>query len=94
MRFIKIIARKGTNIDRVLKKAFQKDAITLLRQDEDTLLVGVPSLGKGETEVYVNKAFELDSLHIGSVFYYETKFSFYFEIRYKGKSLYLINIIK
>lgn len=94
MRFIKIIARKGTNIDLVLVKASELDAVSVYRQDAETLVVGVPSLDKGETEVYVNKAFDLNRPHIGSVFYYETKNSFYFEIRYNEKSLYLINIIK
>lgn len=94
MRFIKINARKGTYVDRVLKKASEKDAVKVYRQDEEILLVGVPSLEKGQTEVYINKVFNLNSPYIASVFYYETKFSFYFEIRYKGKSLYLINIIK
>lgn len=94
MRFIKILARKSTNIDRILKIASQKDAVNLYRQDEETLVVGVPSLEKGQSEVYINKVFNLDSSNIASVFYYETKFSFYFEIRYHGKSLYLINIIK
>lgn len=94
MRFIKIIARKGTNIDRVLKKACEKEVVSVYRQDKENLVVGVPALNKGATEVYINKVFDLDSRNTGSVFFYETKFSFYFEIRYNGKSIYLINIIK
>lgn len=94
MRFIKINTRKGTNIDRVLKKASEKDVVNVYRQDEDTLVVGVPSLDKGQSEVYINKVFDLNTLTTGSVFYYETKITFYFEIRYYGKSIYLINIIK
>ena len=94
MRFIKIIARKGTNIDRVLSMACQKDAVNLYRQDEDTLRVGVPSLEKGVTEVYVNQVFNLGSINTGSVYHYETKHTFYFELRYNGKIIYLIDIIK
>ena len=94
MRFIKIITRKGTKIDRVLVKARQNEVVSVYRQDADTIVVGVPSLEKGATEVYINKVFNLNSLNTGSVFFYETKLSFYFEIRYNGKSIYLINIIK
>ena len=94
MRFIKIITRKGTKIDRVLVKARQNEVVSVYRQDADTIVVGVPSLEKGATEVYINKVFNLNSPNTGSVFFYETKLSFYFEIRYNGKSIYLINIIK
>lgn len=94
MRFIKIITRKGSKIDRVLNKAREKEVVSVYRQDIETLVVGVPALSKGSTEVYINKVFNLNSPNTGSVFFYETKFSFYFEIRYNGKSIYLINIIK
>ena len=94
MRFIKIITRKGTKIDRVLVKARQNEVVSVYRQDACTIVVGVPSLEKGATEVYINKVFNLNSPNTGSVFFYETKLSFYFEIRYNGKSIYLINIIK
>lgn len=94
MRFIKIKARKRTKLDRVLDVARAKDFVNVYRQDSDTLVVGVPSLDKGETEVYLNKVFNLNSRDTGSVFHYETKITFYFEIRYNGESIYLINIIK
>lgn len=94
MRFIKIITRKGTYIDRVLKMARQKEVVSVTCQDAETLVVGVPSLDKGAIEVYINKVFNLDSINFGSVFFYETKNFFYFEITYNGKSIYLINIIK
>ena len=94
MRFIKILARKSTNIDRVLKKAREQEVVSVYRQDIETLVVGVPALPKGSTEVYINKVFNLNSLNTGSVFFYETKLSFYLDIRYNGKSIYLINIIK
>lgn len=94
MRFIKIITRKGSKVDRVLKMAREKEVVSVYRQDIDTLVVGVPSLDKGATEVYINKVFNLNSPNTGSVFFYETKFSFYFDVMYNGKSIYLINIIK
>lgn len=94
MRFIKIKARKRTNIDRVLDVARAKEVISVYRQDPDTLVVGVPKLGRESLEVYINKVFNLNSRDTGSVFFYETKMTYYFEIRYNGESIYLIDIIK
>lgn len=93
MRFIKITARKGTQLSKVINALINKYQIPHVRESKTIISLGFfPSTDTPYN--FYNKMVDLDSNHYGSLRYSETSNKFYVEVTYDGKSLFEISMLK
>lgn len=92
MRFIKIKARKGTQLSNVIEKLIEIYETPHVRYAVDSIALGFPDVDQTGESNYT-KCFNLGSSCCG-VHWYESIDNMFFEVTFNGKTLYQIDIIK
>ena len=93
MRFIKINARKGTNLSKVINALIKKYQIPHVRESKYIVSLGfIP--GTDTNVSNYTKLVDLDSNHYGSLHYFESTNRLYLDVTYDGLSLFEISMLK
>lgn len=93
MRFIKITARKGTKLSKVINALIKKYNIPHVRESKYIVSLGFSPSSESSYSNYT-KMVDLDSEHYCSLHYYESTNKVYLDVTYDGLSLFEISILK